>query len=420
MTEEVELTNVESLNIHPNNPRVGDVSAIAKSIEANGWYGTVVAQKSTRNVLAGNHRLMAAREVGIDQVPVYWVDVDEATAQRILLADNRTADLATYNDDQLVELLTTAIDEDNLFGTGWNEADVTDLVSMLTVDESALTGLDVGDGVASDTLHHNVDVFFNASPVLGKVCTTVGFRPGIISRSVTDSYMKQVQTMSLDIDFVDNEFKDYDHAQHLNAVRLLQPKYATVRDVMTQSQCSEIGIEYYSFDDIIDMARELNEYAENVMVIPKYDCIDDIPDEFMLGYSVPSSYGGTPLPIERFVGRRVHLLGGNWKRQRNALAVLGDSCVSLDNNHLMNIARFGQSYSPDGRHVLTKDVMPGYYGNMVAMLVSMSAIVADLSRSGCTVNGRRFLSKEDAADLGGDLLNVDRIVRGDEEGEDDE
>jgi len=65
-------------------------------------------------------------------------------------------------------------------------------------------------------------------------------------------------------------------------------------------------------------------------------------------------------------------------------------------------------------------VMPGYYGNMVAMLVSMSAIVADLSRSGCTVNGRRFLSKEDAADLGGDLLNVDRIVRGDEEGEDDE
>jgi hypothetical protein len=418
--DNVTMTSVDDLVLHPDNPRSGNVDAIAASIEQNGWYGVVVAQRSTRRVLAGNHRLLAARSIGVDTVPVYWLDVDDATASRVLLADNRLNDLATYNDEVLVDLLTRQVDDDNLLGTGYTQDDVDDLVAMLTVADDVGDQLDVGDGSASDSLFHNVDVFFNASPELGRICTSTGFRPGIISSAVSDSYLERARVLGLDIDFVDNEFKEYDHDKHIAAVRALSPKYATVRDVMTRSQCDDLGIDYYSLDDIIDMARDVNKYADNVMVIPKYDCIDDIPDEFMLGFSVPTSYGGTPLPIERFVGRRVHLLGGNWKRQRNALAVLGDSCVSLDNNHLMNIARFGQSYAPDGRHVLTKDVMPGYYGNLVAMLVSMSAIVADLSRAGCTVNGRRFLSKEDAADLGVDLIDSDRVVRGDPEGDDDE
>ena len=421
MTEaQVQQVSVDDLIVHPENPRQGDIGAIITSIEHNGWYGTVVAQKSTGYVLAGNHRLLAARSVGIDTVPVYWVDVDDATAKRILLADNRTAELASYDDERLAELLTTALEDDDLLGTGWTPEAVEDLLQTMTIDEGSLDGLDHGDGAASDTLTHNVDVFFNASPVLGRICTSVGFRPGIISSSVSKSYLAQVDVLSLKIDFVDNEFKEYDHAKHVAAVKALTPKYATVRDIMTRSQCEAAGIDYYSFDEIIDLARDVAQYAENVMLIPKYDCLDDIPDEFMLGYSVPSSYGGTPLPIERFIGRRVHLLGGNWKRQRNALAVLGDSCVSLDNNHLMNCARFGQSYGPDGRQRLTKDVIPGYYGNLVAMILSMSAIVADLSRSGCTVNGRRFLSKEDGDDLGITVEASEFITRGDPEDNDDD
>ena len=96
MTEmSVEMVDVSDLIKHPENPRVGDINAIAASIKANGWWGTIVAQKSTSYVLAGNHRLEAAVKLQMATVPVYWVDVDDQQAIKILLADNKTAELAT-------------------------------------------------------------------------------------------------------------------------------------------------------------------------------------------------------------------------------------------------------------------------------------------------------------------------------------
>jgi hypothetical protein len=238
--------------------------------------------------------------------------------------------------------------------------------------------------------------------------------------------MAQVETLSLDINFVDNEFKDYNHERHVAAVKALKPKYATVRDIMTRQQCEAAEIEYYEFDEIIDMALDVARYAENVIIVPKYDCIEDLPEKFMLGYSIPTAYGSTPISIEKYRGRRVHLLGGNWKRQRNALGILGQDVVSLDNNHLMNIARWGLCYTPEGGSKEVAKVMPGFYGNVVAMMLSMSAIIADLSRAGCKVNGRKFLSKEEGGVTtlrlkSGDSVDFDmseELTRGEEETDD--
>lgn len=140
-------TPVADLTVHPENPRQGDLPSIIQSIEANGWYGTLVAQKSTGFVLAGNHRLMAAKALNMETVPTYWVDVDDATARRIMLADNRTAELATYNDDQLINLLTKQAEADDLAGTGYEPNDVQDLVTLLG---SGGGGVDLPD---SDTDH---------------------------------------------------------------------------------------------------------------------------------------------------------------------------------------------------------------------------------------------------------------------------
>ncbi|MBX9601238.1 MAG: ParB/RepB/Spo0J family partition protein [Bryobacteraceae bacterium] len=100
-----ELVAVERLRCHPANPRKGDLAAIGASIQANGFYGAVVAQRSTGYVLAGNHRLEAARREGLAEIPVAWLEVDDATALRILAVDNRTNDLAGYDEAALAELL---------------------------------------------------------------------------------------------------------------------------------------------------------------------------------------------------------------------------------------------------------------------------------------------------------------------------
>jgi DNA modification methylase len=136
---EYELVGVDQLVTHPRNPRRGDVRVVGQSIQINGFYGAVVAQRSTGHVLAGNHRLLAARQAGLAEVPVIWVDVDDDEALRILLADNRTADLATYDDRQLSTLLADlAATEQGYQGTGYDQEALDELLAKLqAVDVAA-------------------------------------------------------------------------------------------------------------------------------------------------------------------------------------------------------------------------------------------------------------------------------------------
>ena len=118
--------DVIDLQAHPRNPRRGDVDAIRDSIRRNGFFGVIIAQEETGYVLAGNHRLQAAKAEGITHVPTMWVSCDDDTAARILLADNRANDLAVYDDSELLSLLSE-FDMGDLEGTGWRESDLDEL-----------------------------------------------------------------------------------------------------------------------------------------------------------------------------------------------------------------------------------------------------------------------------------------------------
>ena len=113
---------VEGLQIHGRNARRGDLESIAGSIAANGFYGAVIVQESTSKILAGNHRYQAAVNSGAKTIPVIFLDVDDEAARKILLADNRTADVATWDMTALIEELE-AIKSDfgTLVGTGFDE-----------------------------------------------------------------------------------------------------------------------------------------------------------------------------------------------------------------------------------------------------------------------------------------------------------
>lgn len=126
-SQSYEVVPIDDLTIHPRNPRRGDVELLRESYTQNGFYGAVVVQRSTGYVLAGNHRVMAAREAGFRELPVIYVDVDDATATRILLVDNRAGDKAGYADDELVSLLRELEQEGDLSGTGWDNESLRDL-----------------------------------------------------------------------------------------------------------------------------------------------------------------------------------------------------------------------------------------------------------------------------------------------------
>jgi ParB-like chromosome segregation protein Spo0J len=125
----VTWVEIDQVANHPDNPRDGDVGAIITSISQNGWYGALIAQKSTNFVLVGNHRLMAVRQLGWKQVPVIFLDVDDRRARNIMLADNRVSDKADYNEDSLAALLSAAAADGDLLATGYDQEDVDALIA---------------------------------------------------------------------------------------------------------------------------------------------------------------------------------------------------------------------------------------------------------------------------------------------------
>jgi len=123
------------------------MDAIHESVEVNGWFGAVVAQKSTGHVLVGNHRLRAAIQRGAKEVPVIWRDVDDDRALRILLADNRTAEMGTYDEVQLEELLSGL---ETLDGTAYGLDLLVEAEDDEQAEEDPEEGTDEEDPVPDD------------------------------------------------------------------------------------------------------------------------------------------------------------------------------------------------------------------------------------------------------------------------------
>lgn len=132
LSETQERVPITSVHPHPDNVRQGDIGAISVSLEAHGQYRPIVVQTSTNYILAGNHTWKAASALGWDQISATFVDVTDDQARRILLVDNRTNDLASYNDQGLADFLTELIESDlGLTGTGYEPDDLDDLIAAL-------------------------------------------------------------------------------------------------------------------------------------------------------------------------------------------------------------------------------------------------------------------------------------------------
>jgi hypothetical protein len=129
LTQQVEYVDPARLVPHPDNPNRGNLESIITSMRRNGFYGALVVQRSSGYVIAGNHRLQAAKEIGYGEVPVLYVDVSDAKAREILIADNRTAELAHRDPTALLALLDDIGREDAtaLAGVGYQPEDMEDL-----------------------------------------------------------------------------------------------------------------------------------------------------------------------------------------------------------------------------------------------------------------------------------------------------
>ena len=158
------------------------------------------------------------------------------------------------------------------------------------------------------------------------------------------------------IGFLDIEWRRYDFARHLAAVQKAKPILTVARDIL----------DLRSLDSIIDEVKQLQNYAEFIIMVPKdrkfcRRAARYLPDGVILGYSVPTRYGGTEVPVAEFV-RPTHILGGSPSLQRK----LGNELdvVSIDCNRFMVDALYGKFF--DGQRSVRHPHQGQFFDKCVA------------------------------------------------------
>ena len=140
-----EFVRIDKLHPHHKNPRNNDhaVEAIANSIKRFGFTSPIVANKD-QTILAGHTRWKAAKSIGLDTVPVVYVDLSPVDAELLMIADNKLGEKADWNTDQLSDLLTGLRDKgEDLEILGFEDHELDDLLDNLDDDPDPF-----GDGEA--------------------------------------------------------------------------------------------------------------------------------------------------------------------------------------------------------------------------------------------------------------------------------
>ena len=141
-----EWVATEKLRPWAHNPRKNDqvVERVADSIRRFGFGAPIIARKADGEVIAGHTRLKAAIRLGLPRVPVRYLDLDPADAHLLALADNKTSELADWDEAALGLVLEQlrAEDMDLLAGTGFSDAEIQRLIDGAHANEGGATGDD--------------------------------------------------------------------------------------------------------------------------------------------------------------------------------------------------------------------------------------------------------------------------------------
>src|SRR5207245_825278 len=124
-----------SLNFDPENARLHpdrNIAAIMKSLAEFGQDQPLVVQRQGMIVRKGNGRLGAARRLGWEWIAAFVVDEDDVRAVARAIADNRTAELATWDEERLAQMLRSIREagEIDLDVTGFSQADIDQLLPL--------------------------------------------------------------------------------------------------------------------------------------------------------------------------------------------------------------------------------------------------------------------------------------------------
>jgi ParB/RepB/Spo0J family partition protein len=125
----IEIKLLEPLE---KNPRKGNLRAIVASYEEFGQIKPIVVRPKGDGlftVVAGNHQLEAAKQLGWDKIAAVQYDVDDERAIAFAIADNRTMELG-YTEPEILNELVVEISDyypELVDSLGWDEFELAEM-----------------------------------------------------------------------------------------------------------------------------------------------------------------------------------------------------------------------------------------------------------------------------------------------------
>lgn len=96
------LPNPQNPNKHPDK----QINLLAEIIKQQGWRAPITISNRSGYIVRGHGRLMAAKLLGAESVPVDYQNYESEAAEKAdMIADNRIAEFSNLDDDILAELL---------------------------------------------------------------------------------------------------------------------------------------------------------------------------------------------------------------------------------------------------------------------------------------------------------------------------
>lgn len=133
-----ELVSVDSLNPNPKNPNKhpdSQIELLSKNIKYLGWRHPITVSKRSGFIVAGHGRLMAAKKLGVQIVPVDYQDFNsDADEMAVLMADNRLAELSETSEEDLKNILSELDGKIEIDLTGFSDAEVEQLLRDINTD----------------------------------------------------------------------------------------------------------------------------------------------------------------------------------------------------------------------------------------------------------------------------------------------
>src|ERR1017187_5259840 len=149
MAERIEHRKLADLTPYPRNPRHhsdAQIAQIAGSIAQFGFNAPILID-SRGSIIAGHGRYLASLKLGLDAVPVVVLDhLGETEKRAYLLADNKLAELSSFDDDLLRQELAGLRDADiDLGALGFDDDELA--VLLANADDGSEAGEDAEEEI---------------------------------------------------------------------------------------------------------------------------------------------------------------------------------------------------------------------------------------------------------------------------------